>query len=77
MRAAKTRGKTLGRPEGIQIETKKAKEMKERIKRLSKDFEGTLKDIGLLEFLNLSRNSYYKYKKELSNSELEKISEDL
>lgn len=55
----------LGRKQGSKIETKKAKAMKENIKKLSKDFNGTLKDKEVLEILKIAKNSYYKYKREL------------
>ena len=60
-------GVILGRRKGTVIETKKAKEMKVKIKKLSKDFDGTLKDIEVMELLKIARNTYYKYKRELSN----------
>lgn len=65
LRQTKMRGTILGRREGAIIITKKEKEMLEKIKKLSKDFNGTLKDKEILEILNLSRNTYYKYKKNI------------
>ena len=38
---------------------------KERIKKISKTFEGNLADAECIEMLNISRNSFYKYKAEL------------
>lgn len=55
----------LGRKRGTKIETKKSKEMKEKIKKLSKSFGGSLKDIEVIELLKINRNTYFKYKKEL------------
>lgn len=55
----------LGRKRGIKIETKKAREMKEKIKKLSKSFGGSLKDVEVIELLKINRNTYFKYKKEL------------
>lgn len=69
LRVAKAKGKTLGRIEGSKIETKKSKEVKEKILKLSKEFGGNLKDKEIMELLGIARNTYYKYKKEL----LEKI----
>ena len=37
----------------------------EQIQKYSKDFGGTLKDIEVMKLIGVSRNSYYKYKKEL------------
>ena len=39
--------------------------MKEKIKLLAKDFGGNLKDIQVIEVLKISRNTYFKYKREL------------
>jgi len=71
MAVAKAKGSKIGREKGEIFETKKSKEMKEKIQKLSKDFNGTLKDIELMELLKIARNSYYKYKKELLNNKLE------
>lgn len=37
----------------------------ERIKALSKDFDGDLKDADVMRLVGLARNTYYKYKAEL------------
>lgn len=49
--------------------------MKEKIQKLSKDFNGILKGAELIELLKIAINSYYKYKKEifLEKCELRKI----
>ena len=65
LRIKKEEGNILGRRFGTKIETKKSKEMKEKIKLLAKDFKGTLKDIQVIEVLKISRNTYFKYKREL------------
>lgn len=67
LKVIKSKGVILGRKEGTKIETKKAKEMKEKIMKLSKDFNGNLKDTEIIELLKIARGSYYKYKKELQN----------
>lgn len=54
-----------GRASGVKIETKKAKDAKEKIKEHSKDFGGSLKDPDVIKLIGISRNSYYKYKAEL------------
>lgn len=66
LKIKKMQGVELGRKAGIQIETKKEKEMRVKIKKLSKDFDGNLKDVEVMELLKLARNTYYKYKKKLS-----------
>lgn len=65
MLVAKSKGNIAGRREGTKVETKKAKEVKEEIKKLSKDFSGNLKDVEVMKYLKVARNTYYKYKKEL------------
>ena len=51
---------------GATFETKKSKEMKIQIEKLSRSFNGTLKDYEVISLLRLSRKTYYKYKKEMS-----------
>lgn len=65
LKVKKAQGVVLGRRLGVKIETKKSIEMKEKIKLLSKDFAGTLKDIQVIEILKISRNTYFKYKREI------------
>ena len=62
---ARANGKQIGRASGTTIETKKAKEMKARILELSKDFNGTNTDAEVMAITKLSRNTFYKYKREL------------
>lgn len=57
--------KQIGRVSGQKVETKKAKESKDKIRKMSKDFDGNMTDKEILEILNISRNSYYKYKREM------------
>ena len=47
-------------------ESKKARESKEVILRYSKDFGGHLTDPEVIRLTGLSRNTYYKYKRELN-----------
>ena len=65
LKTAKLQGKTLGRKEGSKVITKKSIEKKKEIQKYSKDFNGTLNDIDTMKMTELSRNTYYKYKKEL------------
>ena len=65
VRRAQAAGKVVGRQQGAKVETKKAKEMKVRIKELSKDFAGSNTDKEVMAITKLARNTYYKYKKEL------------
>lgn len=50
---------------GRTYETKKSKEMKVRIRQMSRDFDGTMTDRDVMEVLGLARNSYYKYKRQM------------
>ena len=62
---ARLNGKQIGNVKGTKLTTKKSIEAKEAIKKYSKDFNGTLKDTEVIKITGLSRNTYYKYKKEL------------
>ena len=62
---AKLSGKQVGRKKGERLETRKAAECKEIIRRHSCDFGGSLSDRELIRLTGLSRNSFYKYKREL------------
>jgi len=62
---AKLNGKQIGRAEGAKVITKKSIIAKEQIKKYSADFEGSLSDIDVMTLTKLSRNTYYKYKREL------------
>jgi DNA invertase Pin-like site-specific DNA recombinase len=66
---ARLNGKQIGTVKGTKLTTKKSIEAKEQIKKYSKDFQGTLKDIECMKLIGLARNTYYKYKKELIESE--------
>ena len=65
VKKAQANGKNIGRQTGKKIETKKAKEQKEIIFKHAKDFGGSLSDKECIELTHLSRNTYYKYKREL------------
>lgn len=71
METARLQGKQIGQTPGAKLTTKKSIRAKEEIKKFSKDFEGTLKDVDVIRMIGISRNSYYKYKREiLEESEL-------
>lgn len=65
VRRAQAAGKQVGRKEGVKIETKKAKEQKAVIFKHSREFNGSLNDAECIKLTGLSRNTYYKYKREL------------
>jgi DNA invertase Pin-like site-specific DNA recombinase len=62
---ARLNGKQIGQKQGVKLTTKKSVDTKQDIIKYSKDFQGTLKDIEVMKLTGLSRNTYYKYKKEL------------
>jgi DNA invertase Pin-like site-specific DNA recombinase len=62
---ARLNGKQIGQPKGSKLTTKKSVAAKEIIKKHSKDFEGTLTDDEVIKLAGISRNSYYKYKREV------------
>lgn len=62
---AKKNGTKIGISKGSTLTTKKSVECKIIIKKHSKDFGGTLEDSDVMKLCGCSRNSYYKYKKEL------------
>lgn len=65
METARLAGKQIGRVNGASFETKKSRSMKETIRKLAKEFGGNLTDKEILQLTGLSRNTYYKYKREL------------
>ena len=65
MREAKKNGIRIGLPKGTTLTTKKSIECKAIIQKHSKDFGGSLDDPDVMKLCGCSRNSYYKYKREL------------
>ena len=62
---ARLNGKQIGQAPGRKLVVKKSFPAKEIIKKHSKSFNGTLDDGDVMKLANLSRNTYYKYKREL------------
>lgn len=62
---ARLNGKQIGQRQGAKLITKKSIAAKEIIRKHSKDFSGTLTDEEVMKLADLSRNTYYKYKREL------------
>ena len=65
MREAKKNGTQIGLSKGTTLTTKKALECMAIIKKYSKDFGGSLEDPDVIKLCGCSRNSYYKYKREI------------
>lgn len=62
---AKLNGKQIGQREGAKLIVKKAIAAKEIIRKNSLDFGGGLSDGDCMKLCGCSRNTYYKYKREL------------
>lgn len=65
MQTAKMNGKQIGAVKGKKIITKKSIQMKDRIRKMAKSFDGSMKDQEVIDILKLSRATYYKYKGEM------------
>lgn len=64
---ARLNGKQIGQRQGAKLNIKKKSPCKDIILKHSKDFNGSLNDSECIKLTGLSRNTYYKYKKELKN----------
>lgn len=62
---ARLNGKQIGQIKGSKLKTKKGEATKAIIKKHSIDFGGTLSDVECQALAGVSRNTYYKYKKEV------------
>ena len=62
---ARLNGKQIGQRAGIKLTTKKSIKAKEDIVKYSKDFKGSLADVDVMKLIGISKNSFYKYKREL------------
>ena len=62
---ARLNGKQIGLKQGTKLNVKKSAPAKEAIRKYSKDFDGVLEDTEVIKLAGISRNTYYKYKREL------------
>lgn len=62
---ARLAGKQIGQKKGAKLNIKKEAPAKKLIKKYSKDFNGNLTDVDAIKIIGISRNTYYKYKREL------------
>lgn len=65
---ARRNGKQIGQKNGAKLTTKKSLEAKKKIQQYNKDFNGTLNNEDTMKLIGISHNSFYKYKRELSES---------
>lgn len=68
IREAKRAGTQIGLPQGKTLITKKSIRCQAIIRKHSKDFGGSLEDSDVMTLCGCSRNSYYKYKKEIKSA---------
>ena len=64
---ARLNGKQIGRKKETKVITRKSIAAKEIIMKHSKTFNGNLNDIEVMQLTGLSRNTYYKYKRDLKS----------
>ena len=65
---ARLNGKQIGQKPGAKLHIKKKAPAMEMIRKYSKDFDGMLSDKECMKIVGVSRNTYYKYKKELETN---------
>ena len=65
---AKLNGRQIGRVKGNKYITSKEKKSKELILKNSKDFNGSNSDEEVMKICGISKNTYYKYKRELKDN---------
>lgn len=71
MLTAKMNGKRIGQPQGTKLVTQKSIGAKDVIRKHNADFNGTLNDAETMKLAGISRNSFYKYKRELKQEMVE------
>ncbi len=69
---ARLNGKQIGQKSGNRLNIKKEAPSKEMIIKYSKDFNGTNTDMECIKLIGISRNTYYKYKRELKGGSYER-----
>ena len=62
---ARLNGKQIGLKQGTKLNVKKSAPAKEASRKYSKDCDGVLEDAEVIKLAGISRNTYYKYKREL------------
>ena len=65
---ARLHGKQIGGKPGVKLLVKKAGPAKDVIRRHSSSFGGSLSDAECAKLAGVSRNTYYKYKREITNT---------
>ena len=65
---ARLQGKQIGTAPGAKLHVKKKEPALAAIKKYNKDFDGNLNDVETMKLIEVSRNTYYKYKRELKQN---------
>lgn len=65
---AKLNGKRIGQPKGAKLVTKKSIKAKGLIIKYCQDFDGSLSDTDCRRIIQISKNTYFKYKREIKES---------
>lgn len=68
LETARLNGKQIGQKSGAKFITKKSVSAKKEILRYSKDFNGSLSDVDCMRLVGIAKNTFYKYKRELSQN---------
>lgn len=63
---ARLEGKQIGQQAGRKLCVKKAGPAKETIRKYSRGFDGDLTDIEVMKLAGVSKNTYYRYKREMA-----------
>ena len=73
LETARLNGKQIGRKTGSSITTKKSQQAKVLIAKYAQTFGGPLSDKDVIKLAGVSRNTYYKYKREIEESSQEPV----
>ena len=73
LETARLNGKQIGRKTGSAIVTKKSQQAKALIVKYAQAFGGPLSDKDVIKLAGVSRNTYYKYKREIEESSQEPV----
>lgn len=65
IQTARLNGKQIGLAKGTKLSVKKELPAKKMILKLSRNFNGMLKDTEVMKVISISSNTFYKYKKQL------------
>ena len=67
IQTARDNGKQIGQRSGAKLIVKKAQPAKDIIREHNKDFGGSLNDTETMTLAKISRNTFYKYKKQIAD----------